>query len=142
MSLWHARDAFNREQACRAAAYERGISPERQRELLDEAQELAEWCEVCCRHSAKFYAPIMHQVAGGQGQAARSPAADSRDRSLEEGRLRVTASSATSLSDGEVCDLEVHFSPRDTRTCPGHIGGSDDRKCDDPLLTIRWEIRA
>jgi hypothetical protein len=64
MSLWHARDAFNREQACRAAANERGISPERQRELLDEAQELAEWCEVCCKHSAKFYAPIMHQVAG------------------------------------------------------------------------------
>jgi hypothetical protein len=64
MSLWHARDAFNREQACRAAANERGISPERQRELLQEAQELAEWCEVCCKHSAKFYAPIMHQVAG------------------------------------------------------------------------------
>jgi hypothetical protein len=64
MSLWHARDAFEWEQACRAAANERGISPERQAELLEEAQQLAEWCEACCKHSARFYAPIMHQVAG------------------------------------------------------------------------------
>jgi len=64
MSLWHARDAFAREHVLREAANDPNIDPLRQKELLKEAQQLAEWCEQCCKHSARFYAPIMHQVAG------------------------------------------------------------------------------
>jgi len=79
ISLWHARDAFYREQVCRAAANDPRISAERQAELLAEAQQLAEWCEVCCKHSAKFYARIMRQV-GGDKDRPLTGAADRRDR--------------------------------------------------------------
>jgi len=55
MSLWHARQAFAREMALREAADDPNI---------DEARKEAEWCLACCKLSAKFYAPVPHQVAG------------------------------------------------------------------------------
>ncbi len=64
MSLWHARQAFARECALREAADDPNIDPLRQKELLAEARKEAEFCEVCCRYCAKFYAPVLHQVAG------------------------------------------------------------------------------
>ncbi len=64
MSLWHARNAFAREHALREAANDPNIDPLRQKELLAEARKEADFCEVCCRYSARFYAPVLHQVAG------------------------------------------------------------------------------
>jgi len=64
MSLWHARNSFARELALREAADDPNIDPLRQKELLVEARKEAEFCEVCCKHAARFYAPILHQLSG------------------------------------------------------------------------------